>query len=342
MGKNDGVSQSPPEDADSRHVTIRQRITFAMILLVVFVLLATGTMLLLLGERSISDRVARELLLDKEEFAVLAVEGVDPVTGQPFAGPIELLGTYLTRSILNPYEGELGYIEGELYWESKDGVDFLPEADPGLMSHITPLTVLDVVSSGTLRTDLGHYQYLVTPVQFPDAAGALVQVHDLEVSRAELLETMLAFLAIAIAALVAASVVAWALVGRLLRPVEELRQAAESIDEHDLTSRVPERGNDDLTRLSMSINRMLDRLQNAVDGQRTLLDDVGHELRTPLTIVRGHLELVDLHDPADVAQTRDLALDEVDRMGGLVNDLLTLAKASQSDFISPSGTRWPR
>ena len=98
---------------------------------------------------------------------------------------------------------------------------------------------------------------------------------------------------------------------------------------------MPVRGNDDLTALSATINRMLDRVQTSVEGQRRLLDDVGHELRTPITVVRGHLEVVDVDDPVDVAQTRDLAIEEVDRMGGMINDLLMLARATESDFVRP-------
>jgi signal transduction histidine kinase len=78
---------------------------------------------------------------------------------------------------------------------------------------------------------------------------------------------------------------------------------------------------------------MLDRLETAFDSQRLLLDDAGHELRTPLTILRGHLELLDPADPADTAATRALALDEVDRMHRLVEDLVTLAKAERPDFV---------
>nr|WP_255433489.1 HAMP domain-containing sensor histidine kinase [Tessaracoccus sp. MC1865] len=176
---------------------------------------------------------------------------------------------------------------------------------------------------------------MVTPVHFPTASGALVQVHDYDGAREELHQTIFAFILVAIGATLAVAAVSWLLVSRLLRPVEELREAAESIGENDLTTRVPERGNDDLTRLSVSINHMLDRLETSVEGQRRLLDDVGHELRTPLTIVRGHLELMDIDDPYDIQETRELALDELDRMGGLVGDLLTLAKSQQSDFVKP-------
>ena len=81
---------------------------------------------------------------------------------------------------------------------------------------------------------------------------------------------------------------------------------------------------------------MLDRLEQAFSSQRELLDDVSHELRTPLTVLRGHLELMDATDAGDVTATRELALDEIDRMGRLVDDLTTLAKAQRPDFVMPT------
>ncbi len=54
-----------------------------------------------------------------------------------------------------------------------------------------------------------------------------------------------------------------------------------------------------------------------------------------ITIVRGHLELMDAADPSDAADTRALALEELDRMNSLVGDLLTLAKSERADFVVP-------
>jgi len=90
--------------------------------------------------------------------------------------------------------------------------------------------------------------------------------------------------------------------------------------------------------LTTTVNGMLDRLEDAFSSQRELLDDVGHELRTPLTVVRGHLELMDPSDPADAEQVRALALDELDRMNALVEELVTLAKANRPDFVIPEPT----
>ena len=70
-----------------------------------------------------------------------------------------------------------------------------------------------------------------------------------------------------------------------------------------------------------------------IRDQRQFLDDAGHELKTPLTVVRGHLELLDPTDPDDLEQTRELVLDEVDRMSRLVTDLILLAKSRRPDFL---------
>jgi hypothetical protein len=92
-------------------------------------------------------------------------------------------------------------------------------------------------------------------------------------------------------------------------------------------------GADDVTELTMTVNTMLDRLQWAFDTQQQFLDDAGHELRTPLTIVRGHLEVLDVGDPLEVSATRDIVLDELDRMARLVDDLVLLAQARRPDFV---------
>jgi signal transduction histidine kinase len=92
-------------------------------------------------------------------------------------------------------------------------------------------------------------------------------------------------------------------------------------------------GNDDITALTRTFNGMLDRLEHAFVGQRDFLDDAGHELRTPLTVLRGHLELLDTGSPEEIAETKELLLDEVDRMSRLVGDLILLAKSDRPDFL---------
>ena len=121
--------------------------------------------------------------------------------------------------------------------------------------------------------------------------------------------------------------------GRLLAPLRTMRATARDISDTDLTRRIPDTGNDDITDLARTFNAMLDRLEDAFAAQRQFLDDAGHELRTPITVLRGHLELLDPDDSDEIAATRGLVLDEVDRMGRLVDDLIVLAKADRPDFL---------
>src|SRR5690606_35649617 len=62
------------------------------------------------------------------------------------------------------------------------------------------------------------------------------------------------------------------------------------------------------------------------------LDDAGHELRTPITVVQGHLELASEDEPLD-PDTRELVMDELGRMGRIVEDLIVMAKSEQPDFV---------
>jgi signal transduction histidine kinase len=131
---------------------------------------------------------------------------------------------------------------------------------------------------------------------------------------------------------------AWSVSGRLLSPVRQLRATAQEITDTDLSRRIPVEGDDDISDLVRTVNAMLERLDRAFATQRTFLDDAGHELRTPVTVLRGHLELLDPYDARDVTATRELLLDEIDRMSRMVDDLILLAKADRPDFVHPAPT----
>ena len=75
-----------------------------------------------------------------------------------------------------------------------------------------------------------------------------------------------------------------------------------------------------------------DVADSAIAAQRRLLDDVRHELKTPITIVRGHLEVMDPHDPDDAAATRGLGIAELDRMTRLIGDIDLLASVESDGF----------
>jgi two-component system OmpR family sensor kinase len=175
----------------------------------------------------------------------------------------------------------------------------------------------------------------VVPVRNAQSSGALILVNFLADEHDELERTLRTYALVALLSLGLIATIAGFQSGRLLAPLRVLEETARDITTTDLSRRIPEQGNDDITALTRTINLMLERLDSGFSDQRRFLDDAGHELKTPLTVLRGHLELLDPDNPAEVAETRLLLLDEIDRMSRLVGDLILLAKSDRPDFLQP-------
>ncbi|MFN8082032.1 MAG: HAMP domain-containing sensor histidine kinase [Kineosporiaceae bacterium] len=139
------------------------------------------------------------------------------------------------------------------------------------------------------------------------------------------------------AALVVMAVIAWRIIGAVLRPVEDLRAGAERIGaaEGDGSARlVVPATRDEIAALATTLNGMLDRLAAARARQRAFVADAAHELRSPLANLRTQLEVADrLGEDGGLAQE---LLPEVDRLSRLVEDLLILARAGDG---APARTR---
>jgi heavy metal sensor kinase len=117
---------------------------------------------------------------------------------------------------------------------------------------------------------------------------------------------------------------------RALRPVDQITQAAQMINPHDLSQRVtvPQTG-DELQRLAETVNQMLQRIESAVARITQFTADASHELRTPVALIRTRAE-VTLAKPRNVDQYRDALkelLAESERTTALIENLMTLARA---------------
>ncbi|BFU43181.1 ATP-binding protein [Krasilnikovia sp. MM14-A1004] len=147
--------------------------------------------------------------------------------------------------------------------------------------------------------------------------------------RDEALRELIGQLALAnLAALAVASLVGYRLTRAALAPVERYRTEAARIagGATGLRLAVPERTDDEITRLGQTLNQMLAALESALDRERRLVHDASHELRTPLTLIHTEIELA-LRRPrstAELEQTlRNVAAD-ADRLRALADTLLTV------------------
>jgi heavy metal sensor kinase len=109
------------------------------------------------------------------------------------------------------------------------------------------------------------------------------------------------------------------LVYRALRPVERITRAAEEITQLNLSQRLPvTHSRDELEQLSVALNRMIARLDDAFQNSKRFVADASHDLRTPLTILRGELE--------SLVEDRQFDGELRGRLAGLLEEAIHLSK----------------
>ena len=176
----------------------------------------------------------------------------------------------------------------------------------------------------------GISRAIATPVLTPDGI-VIALVGTSESDRQETLDGIRnAFLVGGPIALLLATLIGYGLGGRALRPVEEMGDRARRLTFDQGGERLPVPGADDeLRHLALILNEMLDRVDGALDRERTFVADASHELRTPLAILRSEIELVQRTggDRATLKAALDSAGDEVEHLVALAEDLLVIARA---------------
>jgi len=180
----------------------------------------------------------------------------------------------------------------------------------------------------------GAVRYVATRVDSagPGISGLLVATptQDVVYGPAALLQSMLL---IAPIVLLCSAALGWWLAGTSLRPLLRITDELEAIsDGRSLHRRlaVPLSG-DEISRLVVTLNGMLARLEQSFAGLRRFTADASHELKTPLMVLRAGVErgLTHPKTPQEVLQALDETLDQINQMTEMVDNLLTLARADE-------------
>ena len=182
---------------------------------------------------------------------------------------------------------------------------------------------------GATRQD---YRISVRPVMEGTQRRVLVVAESLKPVEDSVRRVLVLLLLAGPVALAATALAGYWLASKALRPVERMTSNAREISIDRLHERVTvPRAADELGRLAVTLNAMLDRLERGVREKHRLIADASHELRTPLAVMRAELD-VSLRDAELAPEAREVlesAREEVDRMSRTVDNLLTLAQVDE-------------
>ena len=117
---------------------------------------------------------------------------------------------------------------------------------------------------------------------------------------------------------------------RMLQRVQMITDTTAAIGRQNLSSRIPITGrNDEISRLSLTLNTMLDRIESAVQQLHAMSDALAHDLRSPMTSVRGKLELALMSEQPNVREEAIAhSIEELDRISALLSTSLDVSEAS--------------
>jgi heavy metal sensor kinase len=174
---------------------------------------------------------------------------------------------------------------------------------------------------------------LTTPVTTKSHGRVVVIVGTTLDERADALSNLAVLLAIVgPLALLIASVAGYGVASAALRPVELMRRRAATVSASEPGRRLPlPAADDEVRRLGVTLNDMLERLEESFAREKAFVANASHELRTPLATLKTELELA-LRRERSADQLLDAlrsANDEVDRLAALADDMLVLARADE-------------
>lgn len=310
-------------------MSIRARIALLSGILTAVILFGFGAGVYFVLQRSLSKEVDNRI--ESVAKSVPAAVGVFPsLDGQT-------LNVRLVQS-LDPFASSGIYVQitdsdgvGRAHAPNRDD-QFIPLPDDILQQNLSRKTAL--YTSEFRGVPVRVYSTALVDQQ-GQVLGTIQAVQPLDSLHKTLRTLRLLFLAGLGFGLLIAAVGAYILSGRSLRPLTGITNTARRIGRsRDLSERLElPSSNDEVQDLVETFNSMLDRLDDAFTAERRFVSDASHELRTPLTALRGNAEIllrqiemgsVDMTDAAEILT--DIR-DESERMGRLVQNLLTLARA---------------
>ena len=311
-------------------ISLRSKITGVTVLMLTLGLLVSGIGTMAMLKQYVVTQVDTQLQVDTQtalsgySSTVFSQGDTEGVASDYFVALYDQDGDLITRT-----------------WQERDHAE-LPVV--GMPLDLRRVTQLD----GQIQTlwnaahDTEFHSIMVPVVISPTGTyGTLVMAVSLRPTENTMATYLTIFLGFGAGVVLIGALLTRVLVTTTFVPLREAEQTAAAIADGDFSQRLGgATPNTEVGRLNRSLNIMLSRIDRAfkdrartIDQMRRFVGDASHELRTPLVSVRGYAELYRmgaLQTPDDVAQAMERIEKEAIRMGGLVEDLLELARLDET------------
>lgn len=224
----------------------------------------------------------------------------------------------------------------ELSQSSNDKINGVAGGSSLILRLTGPVASNDpmLISGNALSDDVKSTEYYVTTVRLQTGNGpAELSAYSPLVDVQQSVELLKRSLYIAVPALVAAvGVLAWAMTGRALSPVNAITRRVRDISSRTLYERVPvPHTRDEIEALARTMNQMLDRLEESSGRERQFLANASHELRSPVAAIRAQIETAMAYpDPDRWQQVGSTVLAQGSRLEDLVSNLFALTRLDES------------
>lgn len=301
--------------------TYRQRIALRFTLVTAILVLVVFTAIYLVVQYTVTSTIDRELQLetDKHVGQIFLVDGEIK-----FVHKGEWQEQEHSQIQLNPIFIEIVDLEGNSMDRSPNlGINHLsyfPDRGNSPEAWTHKIGSREVRQRQILLTNAGKEEgFLLVAKSFEDSRTLLTNLSNI-------------LLVLYPVILISLFLLMRYLAGKSIEPIQRIIEKTNQITQKNLSERVPAAGPEDEIRdLSQSINELLSRLEQALYREKQFTSEASHELRTPLAILRGTLEVL-IRKPRTSSEYEEkirTALQSIDRMSEMIEQLLYLARAGQ-------------
>ncbi|MGO4692060.1 sensor histidine kinase [Glaciibacter sp. 2TAF33] len=304
-------------------ISLRTKITGVTVLLLTLGLLVSGIGTMVMLRQYAIQQVDAQLQTRAQNIANPTATGLIESSTEYFVALYDEHGDLLERS-----------------WKDRPRDELPVVSMPLDLVSVTELNGQPQSLTNATRDTQFHAVAVPFPITVQGTYGTLVVAVSLQPTENTMAIYLTIFLGFGIGVVIVGALLTRLLVTTTFLPLREVERTAAAIADGDFSQRLGgATPNTEVGRLNRSLNTMLSRIDRAfkdrartIDQMRRFVGDASHELRTPLVSVRGYAELYRmgaLQTPEEVAQAMERIEKEAIRMGGLVEDLLELARLDE-------------